>query len=119
MPLSFPDSSVSSQDLVFSCDWCKEGGYMFLKKGGDIKKRGMKKKGRGGGADTPFRTLGPMFFRRNTIMTFTEKDNIYKFSNICMLEKKLGRNLNHQINTDKPTNTKQTSPINTNKRNQC
>ena len=53
-------------------------------------------------------------------MTFTEKDNIYKFSNICMLEKKLGgKNLNHQINTDKPTNTKQTSPINTNKRNQC
>lgn len=78
----------------------------------------MKKKG--GGADTPFRTMGPMFFRRNTIMTFTEKDNIYKFSNICMLEKKLGgKNLNHQINTDKPTNTKQTSPINTNKRNQC
>lgn len=49
MPLSFPDSSVSSQDLVFSCDWCKEGGYMFLKKGGDIKKRGMKKKGRRAG----------------------------------------------------------------------
>ena len=48
MPLGFPDSSVSSQDLVFSCEWCKEGGYMFLKKGGDIKKRGMKKKGGGG-----------------------------------------------------------------------
>ena len=48
MPLSFPDSSVSSQDLVFSCEWCKEGGYIFLKKGGDIKKRGMKKKGGGG-----------------------------------------------------------------------
>ena len=39
MPLSFPDSSVSSQDLVFSCEWRKEGGYMFLKKGRDEKER--------------------------------------------------------------------------------
>ena len=56
---SLPDSSVSSQNLVFSYDGCQEeGSCMFLKKGG-YQERGMKKeRGMGGGMEISSCNMG-------------------------------------------------------------